>query len=116
LLGDEYYAIRPYAYYFLPEWDHPQREMYNAGVLWWLIRMDAAGKLPDAGHFFDYARSPDTYTGAHLPHRIIEAQLDKLEAEQSEDGGWPSPYDEAWRGPTTVGNLLTLRRFGRIEA
>jgi hypothetical protein len=114
LLGDEYYAIRPYAYYFLPEWDHPQREMYNAGVLWWLIRQDVEDKLPDAGHFFDYARSPETYTGANLPRQIMDSQLDRLEAEQAQDGGWPSPYNEAWRGPTSVANLLTLRRFGRV--
>ena len=114
LLGDAYYAVRPYAYYFLSGWEHPQRELWRSGVVWWLIRQEAAGKLPDAQHFFEYVRGPETFVGRLLPRQMIEDQLDRLEAEQQKDGGWPSPYNDAWRGPTTLANLLTLRRFGRI--
>ena len=114
MLSDEYYAVRPYAYYFLPETGHPQAELYRAGLLWWLIRQQHAGTLADAGHFFDYIRDPHTYTGQHLPPSIIAAQLDRLAAEQEEDGGWPSPYAAHWRGWLTVQNLLTLRAFGRL--
>lgn len=113
LLSDEYYAVRPYAYYFLPATDHPQAELYRAGVLWWLIRQHDGGSLADAGHFFDYVRTPQTYTGRHLPADIVAAQLDRLVTEQAEDGGWPSPYAAHWRGWLTVQNLLTLRAFGR---
>jgi hypothetical protein len=114
VLSDEYYAVRPYAYYFLPPSDHPQAELYRAGLLWWLIRQHQAGKLDDAGHFFDYVRHPDTYTGRNLPPVIVAAQLDRLAGEQTEDGGWPSPYATHWRGWSTVQNLLTLRAFGRV--
>ncbi|MFN8513778.1 MAG: hypothetical protein U0841_14580 [Chloroflexia bacterium] len=114
LLSDQYYAVRPYAYYFLPESDHPQAELYRAGILWWLIRQHQAGTLDDAGHFFDYVRRPDTYTGRNLPPAIIAAQLDRLAGEQAEDGGWPSPYATHWRGWGTVQNLLTLRAFGQV--
>lgn len=113
LLSDEYYAVRPYAYYFLPASDHPQAELYRAGVLWWLIRQHRAGTLADAGHFFDYVRHPATYTGQHLPPAILDAQLDRLAAEQTGDGGWPSPYGDHWRGWITTQGLLTLRAFGR---
>lgn len=114
LLGDQYYNVRPYAYYFMPEWNHPERETYLAGVLWWLIRQHIEGKIEDSHHFLDYVRSPQTYTGRLLPGKILEERLDSLIEEQAEDGGWPSPYDPDWRGPVTVQNLLILRAFGRV--
>lgn len=114
LAGDDFYAARPYASYFLPEWEHPRRELYRGGLLWWLIRGHVNGTIVDGGHFFAYVRSPHTYTGRHLPADIIAAQLERLLAEQAEDGGWPSPYAAHWRAPITVGNLITLRAFGRI--
>lgn len=114
LTGDDFYAARPYAYYFLPQWEHPRRELYLSGLLWWLIRGHLAGSLADAGHFFAYVRSPQTYTGRMLPAEIIAAELDRLTGEQQDDGGWPSPYAPHWRAPFTVESLLTLRAFGRI--
>lgn len=114
LAGDDFYAARPYAYYFLPEWAHPRRELYLAGLLWWLIRGHLSGGAADANHFFAYVRGPHTYTGRLLPAEYIAAELDRLSAEQQPDGGWPSPYAEHWRGPSTVDSLLTLRAFGRI--
>jgi hypothetical protein len=114
LTGDQFYAVRPYAFYFLPEWEHPQRSFYLAGVLWWLIRQHHEGKLPDSGHFFEYVRNPHTWIGRRLPERLLAARLDALAAEQADDGGWPSPYSEGWRGWLTAQNLITLRAFGRI--
>ena len=80
-----------------------------AGVLWWLIRQHLAGGLAEGDHFFAYVRSPNTYTGRLLPAALLSERLDRLAAEQAEDGGWPSPYAAHWRGWTTVQNLLTLR-------
>ncbi|HEY7126004.1 MAG TPA: prenyltransferase/squalene oxidase repeat-containing protein [Ktedonobacterales bacterium] len=110
----EFYDVRPYAGYFSPEWAHPQRDLYLSGVLWWLIRQQLEGKLPDAGHFFEYVRSQETYLGRHLPAAMLTEQLDRLAAEQQEDGGWPSPYNEGWRGWVTVQSLLVLQQFGRL--
>lgn len=112
--GDDFYGVRPYAYYFLPEWEHPQRELYLSGVLWWLIRQHVAGKLADGEHFFAYVRTPRTYTARLLPPALLAERLDLLAREQAEDGGWPSPYSDAWRGWTTLQNLLVLRAFGCI--
>jgi hypothetical protein len=116
LLGDDFYSVRPYAYWFLPEQPHPQRELYISGVLWWLIRQHTANTIADGGHFFEYIRGPHTYTGRLLPAAILEQRLDQLAAEQTEDGGWPSPYAPAWRPWITVQNLLVLQRFGRLAA
>jgi hypothetical protein len=114
LTSDEFYSARPYAYYFLPEWNHPQRELYVSGVLWWLIRQHLAGKDLDGNHFFAYVRHPGTYTARYLPQNILSERLNSLQAEQEEDGGWPTPYDTNWRGWTTIQNLLVLRAFGSI--
>jgi hypothetical protein len=114
LIGDEFYAVRPYAYYFLPEWSHPQRELYLSGVLWWLVRQHLTGHIQDAAHFFEFVRAPVTYVGSRLPAGILTEELDSLAASQAEDGGWPTPYDAGWRGWATVQNLLVLRAFGRI--
>jgi hypothetical protein len=110
----EFYDVRPYAGYFLPEWAHPQREFYLSGVLWWLIRQQSEGKIEDAPHFFEYIRSPQTFIGSRLPEAMLAEQLDRLAAEQAEDGGWPTPYNEGWRGWVTMQSLLVLRQFGRI--
>lgn len=113
LTGDEFYAVRPYAAYFQSEWAHPQRELYNSGVLWWLIRQ-AQNPEVDANHFFQYAPRPDAYTARMLPRRILDSKLEALAAEQQEDGGWPTPYNANWRPWVTIQNLLTLRVFGKI--
>jgi hypothetical protein len=114
LAGDDFYAARPYAYYLLPRGEHPQRELYLAGLLWWVVRGCLANSFADAGHALAYVRSPHTYTGRLLPSALLNEQLDRMLGEQQEDGGWPSPYAEHWRGPITVENLLTLRAFGRL--
>lgn len=113
LTGDEFYAVRPYALYFQPEWPHPQRDLYNSGVLWWLIRQTDNAEL-DGNHFFQYAPSPNTYTARMLPQRILNRRLELLAAEQQEDGGWPTPYNPDWRGGVTIQNLLVLRAFGKL--
>lgn len=114
LTGDEFYTVRPYAFYFLPEWQHPHREFYLAGLLWWLIRQHVTEKIEDSGHFFEYVRGPHSWIGKRLPQELLNARLDMLAAEQQEDGGWPTPYASGWRGWVTVQNLLVLRAFGRV--
>lgn len=114
LTGDDFYAARPYAFYFLPDWEHPRAELYRAGLLWWLIRSHLSNSIGDGNHFFAYVRSPQTHPGRTLPAEIIAARLEGMLAEQQADGGWPSPYAPHWRAPITVSNLITLRLFGRL--
>lgn len=112
LTGDEYYNVRPYVYYFFPIWDHPQRDLYTSGVAWWLIRQ--ADSL-DGDHFFSFVRSPESSVARLLPPTLIEQRLQDLANEQAEDGGWPSPYSNHWRGWITVQNLLVLQAFGKLD-
>lgn len=114
LLGNEFYAVQPYAFYFLGGSNHPQRELYESGVLWWLVRQETQGNEFDAGHFFEYVPGPNSFAGRNLPKGMLDKRLDALAAEQQPDGGWPSPYAEHWRAPVTVAALCTLRAFGRV--
>ncbi len=113
IANGEFYDVRPYAFYFIPDWPHPQAEFYRSGLVWWFIRQHAAAKM-DATHFLEYIRSPQTYAGQALPARILNTWLDKLSAEQTEAGGWPSPYQANWSNWITVNNLLILKAFGRL--
>lgn len=115
LLKDEFYTVRPYAYYFEADGGVGDAELYRAGLLWWLIRQHETGKVEDGGHFFEYARRPDLSVARHIPATIVDAELDRLTSDQQSDGGWSSPYADHWRGPTTVQSLLVLQAYGRIE-
>lgn len=110
----QYYSVRPYLFYFMADWDHPDSELYRWGLVWWLIQQDIGDKLPSQAHFFEYVRNPHTFLGQRLPAGIITRHLDLLQAEQQPDGGWPSPYNPAWRPHVTLQNLLILRAFGRL--
>ena len=115
LLGDAYYSVRPYVLYFVSEWDHPQKELYLSGAMWWLLRQEAAKALPDAMHFLEYVRGPETFVGRRMPPAILDERVAALAAEQLEDGGWPVAYGEHWRPPVTAQALATLRRFGKLD-
>jgi hypothetical protein len=110
----EFYAVRAYALYFLPEGNFSQREFYLSGLLWWLIRRHISNEIADNGHWFEYIRSPHSYVGSRLPEDILNDRLDRLVAEQLKDGGWPTPYNPQWRSPVTINNLLVLKAFGRL--
>ncbi len=110
----EFYAVRAYANYFLPEGDFPQREFYLTGLLWWLIRRHISNEIEDNGHWFEFIRSPYSYVGSRLPEDILNDRLDRLVGEQRADGGWPTPYNSEWRSPVTINNLLVLKAFGRL--
>jgi hypothetical protein len=113
LAGNEFYGARPYASYLLPDGVHQQYDLYRWGVTWWLIRQANNAEI-DGNHFFQYAPTPQSYTARALPADLLNDRLDRFQAEQEEDGGWPTPYDPRWRSWVTIQNLLMLRAFGRV--
>ncbi len=92
------------------------------------------GRIPEDGRMKVVGGSPDEYMrpldSTPLPGgpvrrlfapQLIEAELDRLEAEQQNDGGWRvdfasySPAAELeWRGQITVKTLALLKRNGRL--
>lgn len=70
----------------------------------------------------DWASTPDHPLRKYFTEEEIAANLDAVEAEQQEDGGWNitwppvSPSCELeWRGWITVGTLCTLQANGRLD-
>ena len=92
-------------------------------------RIPADGLLPvSGGAEGEVLRPLDVATGpGHAARRlyrddVIERELDRLEAEQRDDGGWTfswSAWNPAvaweWRGAVTVAALRTLHAYGRRE-
>jgi hypothetical protein len=106
----EYYSILPYVEYF-PWVDHPRRAEF-LGLLADRIRRGAeAGDYGDAGHFFEHVGPAGGEIARRLPRELLSAQLARLHDEQLTDGGWPSPYDPAWRSWATAAAVATLVDF-----
>lgn len=65
----------------------------------------------DAGHFFDLAMGGSQQITSRIPEHLIARWIDRLLQEPSDDGGWPSPYNDDWRGWSTATNLVTLAKL-----
>jgi hypothetical protein len=79
------------------------------------------GGPPDVHRAIEYAPRPDSVARRAFDQARLDADLDALEAEQREDGGWMftwlawSPVAEAeWRGVVTIEALKTLRANSRL--
>jgi hypothetical protein len=98
------------------------------------LRAAAAAALPGASYYLADAASdeygvtplhlaptPDSPARELFSDEQIAAHLDRLEADQQPDGGWPIRWDPPsdasrleWRGSVTVDALRTLRAYGRL--
>ena len=114
LAGNEFYQVWPYAYYLQTEQAFSNAAFYGWGVVWWMVRQHLTNPSLDAAHLLDFASTPGSAVAARLPASVLRAELDELLMGQSEDGGWPTPYDPKWRGWNAVTNLLILRAHGRL--
>ena len=81
----------------------------------------AGGKPGEAMRPLDFAPEPGRPLRALIDPRAIEADLDRLEAEQHDDGGWDVDWAHwsaaggfEWRGWATVRALRILRANGRV--
>jgi len=85
-----------------------------------------AEALPNAQWFLSdpkdegYGLPPTSFPREWFDDALYEAHLDRLEAEQQEDGGWPIAWEPpgpasvaAWRAIVTIQALQTLRANGR---
>jgi len=68
-----------------------------------------------------FAPTPQSRWRGLFSNKLIEAHLDRLQADQQPDGGWPvtwEPPSEAsnleWRGHVTLQSLRTLTAYGRL--
>ncbi|MDP8909566.1 MAG: hypothetical protein M3N47_10735 [Chloroflexota bacterium] len=103
----EFYNLLPYLEY-LAGVDHPDRDQYLDALAANITATAERGGYADAGHFFEHAHGGGPDLLRRLPTSLIQAQTERLLAEPEEDGGWPSPYDPAWRPWATAANLALL--------
>lgn len=106
-----FYNILPFVEY-TPWVDHPDHAVYLAALVRQITSEAKAGKYDDAGHFFEHVGPVDGPIAGQLPAALIASQLNRLRTEQQADGGWPTPYDVAWRSWATARNAVTLAAFG----
>ena len=92
------------------------------------LRRELVARLPTAAYFQsdpaseEYGVSPLEFDEPVVDAAALETHLDRLEADQLPDGGWPiawDPLSEAsrfeCRGTVTVRVLERLRRYGRLQ-
>jgi hypothetical protein len=79
------------------------------------------GKPDEAMRPLDFSPEPDRPIRALLDRQAIESDLDRLEAEQHDDGGWDVDWTHwspagglEWRGWATVRAVRILRANGRL--
>jgi hypothetical protein len=79
------------------------------------------GKPDEAMRPLDFSPEPDRPIRSLLDAQTIEADLDRLEAEQHDDGGWDVDWTHwspagglEWRGWATVRAVRILRANGRL--
>jgi hypothetical protein len=86
-------------------------------------RLPVAGGAPDESlYVLDLSPLPDTPLRAHLAPERVEQDLDRLESERTEDGGWVPDFGsfspaatEEWKGMRTVDAVTILRANGRMS-
>jgi hypothetical protein len=105
----DFYSLLPYIEY-VGGIDFPERAAY-IDALAGNIALNASQIYADAGHFWEHvlAAGPDLI--AKLPDGLLDQMARQLVTEQSEDGGWPSPYSPAWRPFVTMGSAATLLKL-----
>jgi hypothetical protein len=107
----------------VPDRDRAQQAMKRVGPKLFeqnLVALDP--KAEGTVHFLlDYAPYPNSIARQLFDDDVIEQHLDAVIEAQDEDGGWSFNFDGwndmttlEWRGWMTVGNLLTLRKNGRL--
>lgn len=100
-----FYNVLPYVEYVAGV-SFPERDAYVAAIAAGIT----AREYGDAGHFFDHALAGSAVV-AGIPRRRLAVEADRLMGEVADDGGWPTPYDPAWRPWVTASALLTLARL-----
>lgn len=106
----EFYNLLPYVEYTAGVTPVDSEPLFDA-IATRIVDMAESGQFEDADHFFALALGGSAAITDRIPDKMIGQQIDVLLADQQEDGGWPTPYDDAWRVWSTAGAMATLARF-----
>lgn len=109
-----FYDLLPYVEYVTCGVDVPDRDRYLDAIAASIAeRSDEI--FSDASHFWDSVLAAGPALMRRLPGNVLSRQVDALLDEQEDDGGWPTPYDPAWRAWGTAGNCLALSRLSALS-
>lgn len=103
-----FYDLLPYVEYSLGV---ALPEEYLDAIATSIVSRAQAGEFEDADHFFTLAIGGSPEIMQRIPAALIAQFVDQLLGEQQEDGGWPTPYDDAWRVWTTANAMAILARM-----
>jgi hypothetical protein len=105
----DFYALLPYVEY-VGGIAFPNRAAY-IDALAENITANASGIYADAGHYWEHVLAAGPDLVSKLPSTQLDQMAAQLLTEQSDDGGWPSPYSPAWRPLVTASNASILLRL-----
>lgn len=101
----EFYDLTPYTEYSLTGALPPE---YLEELAATIVRWAREDRFEDADHFFHLALRNAPELAARIPRDIVDSYVARGLTEQLADGGWPTPYDPAWRPAATAGVLRGL--------
>jgi hypothetical protein len=109
-----FYDLLPYSEY-LTAVDHvPQQQAFlDAFVA--RVTSSANEIYQDAAHFWDQILALGDAMTERLSEDLLSSWAKRLLTEQEADGGWPTPYDPAWRPWATTGAVIVLARLTQLE-
>lgn len=102
----DFYTLLPYVEY-MGGIAIPNRDAYLDAISQ-NITANASSIYADAGHFWEHVLAAGPDLVRRLPTPLLDRMAEQLLGEQSEDGGWPSPYSPAWRPHVTAASAITL--------
>lgn len=106
----DFYRMLPYVEYVGVE-NVPDREGWLASIAEGIVKASEDGSYADAQHFFDHALASGPGLTTRIPRELLATWTGRLFAEARDDGGWPTPYDPAWRPWFTTTVMMTLARL-----
>lgn len=113
--ANEWLFMAYHAYdYYMNVPDFPDVEQFQQATMDNITSLAQA--LPDEqlSSIFAFATAPDSPIAVAIPD-VVERALDYVETTQQEDGHWLDQHNlRQWFPMTTVGNLYTLKQFGRL--
>lgn len=106
----DFYTLLPYAEYAGGViW--ADRDSYLDAIAGNIVEGARAGTYADAGHFWEHMLGGGVDLVSRISANVLSRNADQLLTEQVPDGGWPTPYNEAWRPFFTAQACVALARL-----
>ncbi|HEV2127261.1 MAG TPA: hypothetical protein VGR22_01440 [Thermomicrobiales bacterium] len=106
----DFYTMLPIIEY-VAHIDVEDREVWLHAIADGVERGIADSAFGDAEHALDHLAGSGPEVIARLDRDDVVTVIDAVLADQREDGGWPTPYDPAWRPWFTASTLVLLARL-----